>query len=195
MQTMHSTPLTAPSATADPPIVPVSLTFSKRRLISAKALSGLHLALLMNVESRLGLLHDFGLDKLVAITHPDRFETVARMGLASHLMVLTGRGAECCAYLVESADGSFYECILGSGHTVREAIKVFRESDFAARTAGTSFVATGLQTLMCNFDGVFAGLTVDGHKIYTPHERDETTAEYIDVAGMSFVDLLEPQEA
>ena len=187
---MYSALLTTPAASDDPPIVSVSLTSSKRRQIPAKALSGLHLALLMNVESRLGLLHDFGLDKFVAITHPDRFMTVAQSGLAAHLLVLTGRGAECCAYLVESADGSFYECLLGSGHTVREAIKAFRESDYAARTAGTSFVAAGLQTLMCNFDGVFAGLTVDGHKIYTPHERDETSAEYIDVAGMSFVDLL-----
>lgn len=179
------------SAAADPLI---TLTFAQRRPVPSKALSSLHLALMMNVDSRLELLHDFGLDKPVAIAHPDRFDEIAKTGLATHLLVFTGKGAECCAYLVESEDGSLYECLLGNGQTVRRAIQAFRDSDPAARVAGKAFVGSGLDSLLCNYDGVFAGLTVDGFRIYAPHARDESAMEYLDVAGMTFVEIIELDE-
>lgn len=180
-----------PSDAVDPLI---TLTFAQRRPMPSKSLASLHLALMMKVSSRLELLHDFGLNKPVAIAHPDRFDEIAKTGLATHLLVFTGKGAECCAYLVESEDGSFYECLLGNGQTVRRAIQSFRDSDPAARVDGKAFVPSGLESLFCNYDGVFAGLTVDSFRIYAPHERDESATEYLDVAGLTFIELIELDE-
>ena len=171
----------------------ISLTFSKRLPVPDQALAALHLALMMPVDTRMEYLHDFGLDKPVGFVQPEDFEEVASTALASHIIVFTGAGAECCAYLVESADG-LYQCIIGNGQTVRESIQAFRGADSAARAAGSQFVGAGLMSLMCNVDGVFCGLTVDGFKIYAPHERDDSTLEYLDIAGLSFLEQLALEE-